>query len=180
MRIGLLCSEHLLSQKMIVPSPWSVGLIFIAVMLLHNICRAGTLDCLVWTIILSTLSNGSCFFSLKSCHFPESKISSKVPHITQTSKGANLSRWQLLGRLGAHWTLEGFSAPSFNGVLTCVGICGNAFNSPWQNNGHSEDSACLSSSSQSLWLSYWESGHHGIDFGRRILKFGEIKNSGSA
>ena len=84
---------------MVTINPQRAEFNFTARMLLHGICRAGALGCLLWIVILLHFPHSimalklwsmSCFSSLKVYHFLNTQTSSKVPNITQKIKAADL------------------------------------------------------------------------------------------
>lgn len=92
-RIKILQLDWFLIYKTVLTNPQRTKFNFAGMMLLHSICRAGTLGCLLWKVILSCLTHSimalklgciSCFSSPKACHFLKAQLSSKVPHIIQT------------------------------------------------------------------------------------------------
>lgn len=143
-------------------NPPRTELNFAAMKALPSICRAGTLDYLFWTGILSHRTHSlmalkwgsiSCFSSLNACHFRQAQISSKVPH-HQTNKGCRCRREGSCSDCES----AGLRGASQHNLLIAfcmqVGRLWNAFKYLGEDSS-SSDSPAGFIASQLLWLSWW-------------------------
>lgn len=100
-RINILRLDWFLIYKTALTHPQRTSFNVTGVMLLQSVCRAETLGCLLWKVILSHLTHSitalkrgcvSCFSSPEACHFLKAPLSCKVPHVIRSHKDGRC-RW---------------------------------------------------------------------------------------